>query len=88
MSKYALVVQSEKLAKADAEPFIPDSLLFSGLYGIKIFGPYPNQRAASDALRTFPATEFNLSVCPLNSLSEDMDNPYGAIMCGNSPDWS
>lgn len=86
---YVLIVRNMDLARGDAEPFIPDNFLLKGLYGIRVFGPYDSQREASKALRSFPLVEdWQLSVLPLNSLSEDLDNPYAALMMGDSPEWT
>lgn len=81
--KYVLIVQSLEEARKDAPPFIPNPL--EGLYGCKAFGPYISQKDASDALRKFPAHEWNISVVPLRSLSEELENPYAAIFYGDSP---
>lgn len=77
--QYVLVVQSEKLAKADAAPFIPDSLLLVGLHGVQVFGPYPTAFIASEALRMFPSDWGNLKVCELRSTLNDVSNPYLAL---------
>jgi hypothetical protein len=89
--KHILVVQSKTDARKDAPPFIPDSMTLIGLWGIKAFGPYPDQSSASDALRTFGDNsdeEWNLSVIPLITLSEALDNPAGYLWHGDAPDWS
>jgi hypothetical protein len=87
MMEFVLIVQSLDMARKEAEPFIPESLLLQSLYGVIVFGPYPDVKAASAALRTFPSGEFNLKVAPLKSLSEQLDNPYGALWAGDSPEW-
>jgi hypothetical protein len=86
--RHVLVVQNKETAKEDAPPFIPDSMLMEGLWGIKVFGPYDGQKEASDALRTFyPEDGWNLAVVPLISLSEALDNPHGYLWHGDAPDY-
>lgn len=83
--KYVLIVQDEVEARKDAPPFIPDSMILNGLYGVKVYGPYDSQKEASDKLKMFPDRQFNLSVVPMHSLSEQLDNPYADIFYGDSP---
>lgn len=91
---FILLVQSKEMAKEDALPFIPLGMLMEGLWGVAAFGPYETQSQASEALRTFHQektyagrdSEYNLSVVRMRSLSEELDNPAGALWYGDSPD--
>ena len=77
--QYVLIVQSEQLAKEDAEPFIPDSRIMEGLYGCQVFGPYPTAYIASEALRMFPSDWGNLKVVALRQSIDEVSNPYLAL---------
>lgn len=83
--KYVLLAQSYESARKDAGPFVPNSMVLMGMYGVKVFGPYDTQKEASNKLRMFPGN-YNLSVEPLHSLSEELDNPAGSLWWGDSPD--
>ena len=83
---WALLVQSRQMAREDAPPFIPEAKLLEGLYGVRVFAPYPTQRDASNALRMFPSDTYNLKVVKVDTLSEALDNPYAFLWHGDAPD--
>ena len=77
--QYVLVVQAEYMARKEAEPFIPDSMLMEGLRGIAVFGPYPTIEIASQKLRQFPSNWGNLHIVPMRATLKETENPYLAL---------
>lgn len=50
------------------------------------FGPYNDLYSVQEAEGTLNPDDYDTSIIELNHLSEDMDNPGGALFFGDSPD--
>lgn len=85
---FALLIFDEDTAREQAAPFlnihnVPVAYMFAGVH---VFGPYQSQKDASGAGRTLDHDRYTWAVRPMRSLSEDLDNPGGALFQGDAPD--